>query len=414
MSHKRQRVAVVYHFFAHYRAAVMRQLLASPCHDYILVGDRVPTDPSIKAWDIPPSVAMIPARCCQPMRGLMLQRGLLRLALRRDIDQIIYLGNAAWPCTWLSAAVARLMGKRVWFWSHGWTRHESGLKDRVRCLFYKLAHGLLLYGHVAKTLGVAKGFAPERLHVIYNSLDYEAQKQARANVTPQRLEQIRTQLFDQPDHPIVICTTRLTALRRLDLLMEALALLKREGHHVNLLLVGDGPERENLQQLAKRLDLPVHFFGPCYDEQALAELVMSAHATVAPGQVGLTAMHSLAYGTPVITHDDVDAQMPEWEAIVPGQTGDFFQHDDVQDLAAVIKKWTQTPRPQEQIRDRCYRMIDRFYHPAFQRIAIDRAVSGRPADDLFWLKEDHPFDGGESGDEGGAGRHGPSGQPSGS
>lgn len=378
---------MVYHFFAHYRAAVMRQLLDSPMHDYVLVGDRQPTDPSIKPWDIPPTVPLIAAPCRQPMRGLMLQRGLVRLALRGDIDQIIYLGNAAWPSTWLSAAVARLMGKRVWFWSHGWTRPEAGFKDQVRRWFYKLAHGLLLYGHVAKNLGVAKGFAPESLYVIYNSLDYEAQKQARSRVTDQRLDELRKQLFDQPDRPVVVCTTRLTALRRLDLLMRALDLLTREGHHVNLLLVGDGPQREPLKQMARQLRLGVNFFGPCYDEQALAELVMCAHATVAPGQVGLTAMHSLAYGTPVITHDDVDEQMPEWEAIIPGQTGDFFTRGDVRDLAEVIQKWTQSPRPPREVQECCFRVIDRFYNPDFQRVAIERAINGKPADDLFWLKE---------------------------
>jgi glycosyltransferase involved in cell wall biosynthesis len=114
---------------------------------------------------------------------------------------------------------------------------------------------------------------------------------------------------------------------------------------------------------------------------------MAAHVTVSPGKVGLTALQSLAYGTPVITHDDPEAQGPEWEAIMPGRTGDFFRRGDVADLARVIRAWTREPVLAPAIRSECPRLIERFYNPVFQRRAIDRAVSGAPADDLFWMRE---------------------------
>ena len=47
----------------------------------------------------------------------------------------------------------------------------------------------------------------------------------------------------------------------------------------------------------------------------------------------ILAIHALAYGTPVITHDDLDRQMPEVEVISEGLTGAFFKHGDVADLA---------------------------------------------------------------------------------
>jgi hypothetical protein len=114
---------------------------------------------------------------------------------------------------------------------------------------------------------------------------------------------------------------------------------------------------------------------------------MGAHVTVSPGKVGLTALQSLAYGTPVITHDNFNAQGPEWEAIIPKQTGDFFRQGDVVDLARLIKAFTSTPDPKPETRFACGKVLDRFYNPTFQRRVIDRAISGQPADDLFWLKE---------------------------
>jgi glycosyltransferase involved in cell wall biosynthesis len=185
---------------------------------------------------------------------------------------------------------------------------------------------------------------------------------------------------------MIICTTRLTPQCQFDLLLEAQARLRAEGRIVNVLLVGDGPERDALHRLAIRLGVTVNFYGECYDETELAGLTMAAHATVSPGKVGLTAIQSLAYGTPVITHSDFDAQMPECEAIVPGKSGDFFERNNVFDLARVIRNWTASEAPEPHRRAECYDIIERFYNPEFQARVIDRAVSGLPADDLFWMK----------------------------
>lgn len=71
------------------------------------------------------------------------------------------------------------------------------------------------------------------------------------------------------------------------------------------------------------LDGQVHFYGSVYDEQAISDLLTDVDICVAPGDVGLTCMHSLVYGTPVIIHDNPDFQMPEYEAINPWQNGLF-------------------------------------------------------------------------------------------
>jgi glycosyltransferase involved in cell wall biosynthesis len=311
---------------------------------------------------------------------LLWQKGILRLALRQDIAVIIFLGNANFLSTWLAALLARLTGKRVLFWTHGWLRKEQGTKAIVRNIFYHLAHGLLLYGNRAKMIGIESGFARDRMYIVYNSLDYRTQKMIMTHVTKDRIKLVREMFFSDPKIPVLIYTGRLTKAKGLGLLLQAMSQLQDQGFKTSLLLVGDGPEREPLTQLAKVSGLAVHFYGPCYDEYNLSELIMSANVTIAPGQVGLTAIHSLVYGTPVITHDDPDDQGPEWEAIVPGQTGDIFKRGDVHDLARVIQKWSMWPWPDESIRKRCMSVIDRSYNPIFQQSIINRAVAGLPAE----------------------------------
>lgn len=370
------KVAVVYHFFPHYRAAVLRELLASPNHEYVLVADERPTDPTVKTWTVEDRRSFISAPCRRLFGPFLLQRGLLGLGLRRDLDAIIYLGSPYFICTWISAFIARMRGKRVLFWTHGWTRSERGLKSWLRTIFYRRAHGLLLYGNQAREAGLARGFTSEQLYVIYNSLDYEAHKLLRTQITPEHLQLLKQSQFSAPELPLVICTARLTHRSRFDLLIEAQARLAHEGHRINVLLIGDGPEKGRLEFQAQQLGVPVRFLGACYDEKTLAAWTVAAHLTVSPGKVGLTAIHSLAYGTPVITHSDAEDQGPEWESIEPGISGDFFLKDDADDLKRVIRKWTSQPALSGLAREKCRQIIEHYYNPTYQRVAIERALGG--------------------------------------
>jgi len=90
-------------------------------------------------------------------------------------------------------------------------------------------------------------------------------------------------------------------------------------------------------------------------------------------------MHSLGYGVPVVTHSDPARQMPEFEAIVPGVTGDLFEPDNVSDLAEKLDRWTQHPRVPEATRNACLARIEHRYHARSQARAIELALSGEPA-----------------------------------
>jgi len=386
MNQESESVVIVYHFFAHYREPIIRELINNSNYHYIFAGDdHDPSNSGIKAYQFNDGTRFIHTHSIFIREHYLLQSGLIELAFRKNVKTIIYLGVAQFISTWISAALARLNGKRVLFWSHGWLRRESGVKDWIRSKFYRIGHGLLLYGNRAKAIGVEKDFKPENLYVVYNSLDYKLQKKLREQRSLESIAQVRQELFEEHHRPMVICTARLIQPRRLDLLLEALCHLKAQGHEVNLLLVGDGPEHSNLQQMAISNNLSVRFFGECYEEKVLAGLIMAANVTVAPNQLGLTAIHSLVYGIPVVSNDNPDECCPEREAIIPGINGALFKHGDSMDLARVISEWTQSEFLSEHFRQQCYDIIDRYYNPEYQSVIFDQAVSGKPATDTLWM-----------------------------
>jgi glycosyltransferase involved in cell wall biosynthesis len=244
----------------------------------------------------------------------------------------------------------------------------------------------MVYGRWSKQIAIEEGFDPSKVHVIGNCLDLAAQQSALSAMPETRPEEVRIALFGESTTAVVACTSRLTRVRRLDMLLDALVILRDKGHKTNVIIIGDGPERVNLEKQAAKLDISVAFIGACYDESRIGELLRASNVTVAPGKVGLTAMHSMAFGIPVVTHGNHEEQMPEFEAIVPGKTGALFKEGNLNSLADAIKPWIQEQWPRSQTSLDCQTIVDRFWSPKFQCAAILRAVEGHPADDLFYVR----------------------------
>ncbi len=119
-------------------------------------------------------------------------------------------------------------------------------------------------------------------------------------------------------------------MKKLDLLLEAINSINEETPKINLIIIGDGPERKDLEikGISGIENQWLHFTGACYDEEEIGKYLSKSDLCVSPGNVGLTAVHSLSFGTPVCTHDNMSNQMPEAGAIQDGYNGFFFREND--------------------------------------------------------------------------------------
>jgi len=293
-------------------------------------------------------------------------------------DVFVYLADPWFLTTWCAALICRLRGKRVVFWGHGFLSNKEGIRNVIRALYYSLANGFYSYGYRSKIIAQRFRFKPAKLYVGYNSLDYLAQIGLRQRC------QADPGLRPKPQQTArglrVVCISRLTEACRYDLLLRAAA-QARESSGLNVIIAffGEGPARPALEKLADELGVPAVFNGAIYDNAVLAPLIYSADVTVSPGKVGLTAVHSLMFGTPVISHRDFDSQMPEVEAIVEGYSGMLFNKDDEGDLARALVDFRQAFPDRERTRDNCFAVVDWFYNPARQRKVFLAAVHGVPA-----------------------------------
>jgi glycosyltransferase involved in cell wall biosynthesis len=366
------RVAVAYHVWPHYRQPVMQAMDRSEAIAYDFYGSGEPLEGVLHA-----PTASVSRFVRAPFRRwgkLLWQPGAVRAARDGRYQAIILLADPNFASTWVAATLARWRGVPVLFWGHGWLRPESAIKQAVRRTYFALSHRVLVYAERGKQLGMEAGFAAERITVVYNSLDVARADAVIAGIEEGADHARPQELFAEPERPLLICTARLTARCRFDLLLTAAETLSRRGFPVNVLLVGDGPERAALERQAQDLGVAVHFFGGCHDEDVVGPMLYHADLTVSPGKIGLTAMHSLMYGTPAVTHGDFDAQMPEVEAIEPGRTGAFFKRDDAADLARTIARWLDVGPPRERVRANARATIRAKWTPQVQAALIERAV----------------------------------------
>ncbi len=283
-------------------------------------------------------------------RKLIWQKGALRRAFAKRYENYILTGNAGILSNWIIVLLARLTACRVYLWTHGLKGNESWLERKKNMLYFRLAGNLLVYSERGAKILNDRGF--KRTTVIYNSLDYDAQLPMRAKAGDAGF--LRNYFGN--DLPTLAYLGRLTPFKQIDMLLEAMV-----GVECNLVIVGGGEIQAELEQKAQELGLAdrVWFYGECYDETFLATLLSNVRLVVNPSSIGLTVIHSFMFGTPVVTHSDMDSQMPEAEIIEDGVNGYMFEKNSVEGLRSAIEEGLRYEKPVTE----CYRAVDEKYNP---------------------------------------------------
>lgn len=358
------KLCLIYNFAQHYRTSIFKMISEEFYCDFVF-GDSMSDVKKMDYSLLRGSVTETHTK--RLFGGWYWQPGVVG-QLFKDYDHYILLGETRAVSTWTFCLLARLLKpkKKVYFWTHGWYGKENRLESFVKKLEFKLPNGgIFTYGNYARDLMIKEGFKPEKLFTIHNSLAYDQQLAVRKELTK---TSVYTDHFGN-DNPNLFFVGRLTPMKKLDQILRAMVISKQNGHEYNMTFIGGGEKTEELQKFTSELGLKdnVWFYGPCYDEKELSNLIYNADLCVAPGNIGLTAMHSMVFGTPCITHSDFSYQMPEFEAIHPYKTGCFFKRNDVNDLAERIDEWFKINRDsREQVRKACMDEIDKEWNPYYQ------------------------------------------------
>jgi len=293
---------------------------------------------------------------------LVWQSEVLRLTAFSKFDYVMLLGEMYIISSWIACLISKMRGKKIYMWSHGLYGNESFLKKHIRLNFLKLADSIFLYENRAKKLLVKNGFDESTLDVVYNSLDFDIHQKHYLKLKKENNTKVK-RLFIDESLPTILFIGRITEKKKIDLLIGAINKLNQTKISYNLLIVGEGDNLEfHKVSNQKSIDSGwLNFYGKSYDTEETGKLIYTSDLCVSPGNIGLTAIHSLSYGTPVASHSNYNNQMPEVEAVIDGENGFLFEENDFADLASKINLWFSKNRKIN--RDEIRKIVIEKYNP---------------------------------------------------
>ena len=360
------KVCLVYNYAQHYRSSIFVLMDKELDVDFVF-GDAMG---DVKKMDYTKLHRVIEVHNIK-VGPITWQAGVLKLAFKK-YNSIIALGDPSFFSTWLLLLLCRFRKVRTVLWTHGWYGRESNLKAIIKKAFFRLSDRILTYGNYARELMIKAGFSPDKIYVVHNSLSYDEQVALRSSLS---VSPIYKEHFNN-DCPNIVFIGRLTPVKKLYMILEAQDICARKGRLFNVTFIGDGQEKKHLVELTNSLNLSdnVWFYGSTYNERDISLLLFNADICVAPGNIGLTAMHALSFGCPCISHDNYACQMPEFEAIKENLTGLFFKYNNVESLADVICEWLSRGIDREQVRSDCFKEIDTNWNPYIQIEIIKKVL----------------------------------------
>jgi glycosyltransferase involved in cell wall biosynthesis len=226
---------------------------------------------------------------------------------------------------------------------------RAALELRARA-FRKLdAH--VNYVDFGKEFFASYGVAPERIFVTRNSPDTDAmsltEAALRASESPPQRGPHR-----------LLHVGRLVAEKRVNLLLDAMLRVRKEIPEAELVIVGDGPERDAFEKQAARLGVAdaVRFVGPVYDPMELGHYFLSASLFVLPGLGGLSINEAMFYGLAIVC---ASGDGTEKFLVREGYNGAFFRTDDRNSLAETIVRLMSDQQELIRMGTRSREIIDR-------------------------------------------------------
>ena len=251
---------------------------------------------------------------------LCYQQGLIRWLEQTNPDALIMEANPRYLATPSAVKWMRARGRKVIGWGLGAPIASSpspvfgrGIGVRAWSGFISQFDAMISYSQRGSDEYAALGFPREKIFVAHNSVA------PRPTLKPD----LRPLTFDRPS---IIFVGRLQARKRVDWLLRCCAEMEAKPR---LIIVGDGPEREKLQALAKEVYPSAEFLGAKHGAE-LTPYFAQADLFVLPGTGGLAVQEAMAHGLPIIvakgdgTQDDLVRAGNGWQ-IPPEDYGELVQ-----------------------------------------------------------------------------------------
>jgi glycosyltransferase involved in cell wall biosynthesis len=248
----------------------------------------------------------------------------------------------------LLALPLKIVGKKVILFDEMWKYPEKIfvydiLRPIIRLLVKRTVAGYVAAGSkAAQYMREEYSAVDKKMQIAFNttSIDLTSQKKLKYS---QHFLNLKKEI-DCLGRPVVLYLGRLVRYKGLDILIKAVSYLDIR---VTLLVVGDGPYRQECEKLIDSCGMneDTIFWGACDIDEAscfyeLADIFVLPTRFLQGEPVGyeswgFTINEAMAFGLPVLASDAVGSA---YDLIRHMETGMFFKSEDIQDLQRVLRR----------------------------------------------------------------------------
>lgn len=294
------------------------------------------------------------------------QTGMHKWLQKLNPDVLIVNVNPRLLSNWPAIRYMAKLGKPVLGWGLG-ELPRTGLSSvqrlrRQLALFQvRACDGIIAYSSKAAQDYLEMGVRLERVFTAYNAVDTTASLLLRQQLYRESTSILarKAELADQ-DIPIILTVGRMLPQKRIDVLIRACANL---GSACQLVIVGDGPERAALEDLAATI-LPSTKFLGYQTGTELGRTFLAADMFVLPGTGGLAVQEAMSYGKPVLV---ADADGTERDLVAPGKNGYLLEPGNIRQLQDLLTSLITDRSCLEKMGQASLEIVE-------QRVNLDRMV----------------------------------------
>jgi len=295
--------------FPHYRREVFNEVCK---HDKVLL---VHSGPSNKKEDDKFSECILPVLKIGPFR---IQKGLYGVIKRVRPSMVVCM----FDIRWLNSIYLMYMScvKTRWVW-WGLDKGASKIALQIKLIVAKRNNPIVFYNSYIRQEMISMGLDANRCFVANNTIHVEG-------VSP---------CFDYPVKDTFINVGTLDSRKQNDVTVLGFKrIILRTNLNLRLVFIGDGIERERLEELVvnEGLSDSVIFTGHIEDEKELIRYYCRSIASISFGQAGLAVLQSMAYGVPFVTKENAISGGEKYN-IIHGENG-LFCKDNMGSLEDVM------------------------------------------------------------------------------
>ena len=354
------KIIILQRILPHYRAGIFRKLCERFPGMSVIYGQPL-EDESLKNADGLTDSFFIKRRNIYfDKSGKIFLSGIFSKIKELRPDVIISVFNTGNLNIYILFLLRKFLKFKLILWSFGYDPARGfnpgkSLSDKIRLYLSQKADAVIFYWDNGKQEVSKYSKRTDHYFVAPNTLDTYRQTELKRKFDITGKEIIKAELGVQQRFHFVY-VGRLLEDKQVDFLLKAFSKLEKDSDDIRLTIIGEGPEKNKLEDLSRELKLNnIHFTGEITNEELTGKWIYISDAFVMPGRLGLSVVHTFCFGTPVISQRKEKHFHGEGIGYIKnGENGFLVEDGNFSELAEKMKMIISDPELSDKLRSNAF------------------------------------------------------------